>query len=238
MVLAIFADGGADLFSIKGSPAGAFGLAQFEPISYRTIAVSCKNDDDPPDLFDNKDAICSLGNYLSRAGWGISEESHRRALAVYGLDHFAIAAVLDYADWLAGEKPMHPRYKLFHHRDGGRIVNKCAYIILGVNDQGLKEVLGIWINDTESAKFWMGILNELKNRGVEEILIACIDGIKGFTDAVKAIYPDAEVQRCIVHQIRNTIKFMPTKDRDAFCIDLRTVYGAPTEDAGREALSV
>jgi len=124
----------------------------------------------------------------------------------------------------------------FKVRDGGRIVNKCAYIILGVNDQGLKEVLGIWINDTESAKFWMGILNELKNRGVDEILIACIDGLKGFADAVKAIYPDAEVQRCIVHQIRNTIKFMPTKDRDAFCIDLRTVYGAPTEDAGREAL--
>ncbi len=126
----------------------------------------------------------------------------------------------------------------FKVRDGGRIVNKCAYIILGVNDQGYKDVLGIWINETESAKFWMGILNELKNRGVDEILIACIDGLRGFTDAVKAIYPDAEVQRCIVHQIRHTIKFMPTKDRDAFCIDLRTVYGAPTEEAGREALEM
>ncbi len=101
----------------------------------------------------------------------------------------------------------------FKVRDGGRIVNKCAYIILGVNDQGLKEVLGIWINDTESAKFWMGILNELRNRGVEEILIACIDGLKGFREAVKAIYPAADVQRCIVHQIRHTIRFMPTKDR-------------------------
>lgn len=124
----------------------------------------------------------------------------------------------------------------FKVRDGGRIVNKCAYIILGINDQGYKEVLGIWINVTESAKFWMGILNELKNRGVEEILIACVDGLKGFGDAIKAIYPDAEVQRCIVHQIRHTIKFMPIKDRDDFCVDLRTIYGAPTEDAGREAL--
>ena len=79
----------------------------------------------------------------------------------------------------------------FKVRDGGRIVNKCAYIILGINDQGYKEVLGIWINVTESAKFWMGILNELKNRGVEEILIACVDGLKGFSDAIKAIYPDA-----------------------------------------------
>ena len=124
----------------------------------------------------------------------------------------------------------------FKVREAGKIVNKCAYIILGINDQGYKEVLGIWINETESAKFWMGILNELKNRGVEEIFIACIDGLRGFADAVKAIFPDAEVQRCIVHQIRHTIKFMPTKDRDAFCIDLRTVYGAPTEEAGREAL--
>jgi len=124
----------------------------------------------------------------------------------------------------------------FKVRDAGKIVNKCAYIILGISDQGYKEVLGIWINETESAKFWMGILNELKNRGVEDILIASIDGLRGFSDAVKAIYPDAEVQRCIVHQIRNTIKFMPTKDRDQFCIDLRSVYGAPTEEAGREAL--
>ncbi len=126
----------------------------------------------------------------------------------------------------------------FKVREAGKIVNKCAYIILGINDQGYKDVLGIWVSETESAKFWMGILNELKNRGVEEILIACIDGLRGFTDAVKAIYPDTEVQRCIVHQIRHTIKFMPIKDRDAFCRDLKSVYSAPTEEAGREALEV
>jgi len=124
----------------------------------------------------------------------------------------------------------------FKVRDAGKIVNKCAYIILGINDQGMKDVLGIWINDTESAKFWMQILNELQSRGVEDILIACIDGLKGFREAVKAIYPDADVQRCVVHQIRHTVKYMPTKDRERFCADLRTVYGAPTEDAGREAL--
>lgn len=140
-------------------------------------------------------------------------------------------------------RPLSPVYAFlyldglrFKVREAGKIVNKCAYVILGINDQGYKDVLGIWINETESAKFWMGILNELKSRGVEEILIACIDGLRGFTDAVKAIYPDAMVQRCIVHQVRHTIKFMPTKDRDAFCKDLRSVYGAPTEEAGREAL--
>jgi transposase-like protein len=124
----------------------------------------------------------------------------------------------------------------FKVRDAGRIVNKCAYIILGVNSQGQKEVLGIWIAETESAKFWMQTLNELKNRGVDDILIACIDGLRGFPEAIKAIYPDAEIQHCIVHQIRHTIKFMPHKDREHFCEDLKSVYAAPTEEAGREAL--
>ncbi len=124
----------------------------------------------------------------------------------------------------------------FKVREAGKIINKCAYIVLGITDQGQKEVLGIWIAETESAKFWMQILNELKNRGVDDILIACIDGLRGFSEAIKAIYPDAEIQQCIVHQIRHTIKFMPHKDREPFCEDLKSVYVAPTEDAGREAL--
>jgi transposase-like protein len=124
----------------------------------------------------------------------------------------------------------------FKVRDGGKIVNKCAYIALGISGQGQKEVLGIWIAETESAKFWMGILNELKNRGVDDVLIACVDGLRGFSEAIKAIYPDAEIQQCIVHQIRHTVKFMPNKDRELFCEDLKTIYAAPTEEAGREAL--
>jgi len=124
----------------------------------------------------------------------------------------------------------------FKVRDGGKIVNKCAYIALGISSQGQKEVLGIWIAETESAKFWMGILNELKNRGVDDVLIACVDGLRGFSEAIKAIYPDAEIQQCIVHQIRHTVKFMPNKDRELFCEDLRTIYSAPTEEAGHDAL--
>ena len=124
----------------------------------------------------------------------------------------------------------------FKVRDAGKIINKCAYIILGITSQGQKEVLGIWIAETESAKFWMQILNELKNRGVDDILIACIDGLRGFPEAIKAIYPDAEIQHCIVHQIRHTIKFMPHKDREQFCDDLKSIYAAPTDEAGREAL--
>lgn len=124
----------------------------------------------------------------------------------------------------------------FKVRETGKIVPKCAYIVLGVSDQGYKEVLGIWIGESESAKFWMGILNELKNRGVEEILIACVDGLRGFGEAIKAIYPTAVVQQCIVHQVRHTIKFLPHKDRGPFCDDLKAVYAAPTEDAALEAL--
>lgn len=124
----------------------------------------------------------------------------------------------------------------FKVRDAGKIANKCAYIALGVDTAGRKEVLGIWIADTEGAKFWMGILNELKNRGVADILIACIDGLRGFPEAIKAIFPDAVIQHCIVHQVRHTIKFASHKDLDPFCIDLKTVYTAPSEEAGREAL--
>ena len=124
----------------------------------------------------------------------------------------------------------------FKVREAGKIVNKCAYIILGINDQGYKDVLGIWINETESAKFWMGILNELKNRGVDEILIACIDGLRGFTDAVKAIYPDA--------RSADGASFTRSGTQSSSCrrkIAMRsarseTIYGAPTEEAGREAL--
>lgn len=125
----------------------------------------------------------------------------------------------------------------FKVRDAGKIVSKCAYIVLGINQYGQKEVLGIWISESEGAKFWMGVLNELKNRGVEDIIIACVDGLKGFPEAIKTIYPQAEVQLCIAHQIRHTVMFLPHKDRKAFCDSLKTVYTAPSEDAGRDALN-
>lgn len=125
----------------------------------------------------------------------------------------------------------------FKVREAGKISSKVAYIALGINHYGLKEVLGIWTSESESAKFWMGVLNDLKNRGVEDILIACVDGLKGFPEAIKAIYPETDVQVCIVHQVRHTIKFVPHKDREKFANDLKTIYGAPSEEAGREALA-
>jgi transposase-like protein len=124
----------------------------------------------------------------------------------------------------------------FKVRDTGRIVNKCSYTVLGVNTEGTREILGLWINETEGAKFWLEVLTEIKHRGVEDILIASVDGLTGFSDAIKTVFPNAEVQQCIVHQIRNTVKHIPHKYKEKFCKDLRNVYTAPTEESGLIAL--
>jgi putative transposase len=124
----------------------------------------------------------------------------------------------------------------FKVRESGKIENKCAYIMLGITQDGLKDVLGIWIGENEGAKFWLQTLNEIKHRGVEHILIACIDGLSGFSDAIKTIYPESEIQRCIVHQIRNTTKYIPYKEKKEFCKGLREIYTASTEEEGYEAL--
>lgn len=124
----------------------------------------------------------------------------------------------------------------FKVREAGKITSKVAYIVLGVNQYGQKEVLGIWIGQSEGAKFWAQVLNDMKNRGVEDILIACVDGLKGFPEAITAIFPNTEVQVCITHQIRHTIKFVPHKDKERFCADLKMVYTAPTDEAGMVAL--
>jgi Transposase and inactivated derivatives len=95
---------------------------------------------------------------------------------------------------------------------------------------GIKDVLGIWVGENESAKYWLGVLTDLKNRGVRDIFIAAIDGLVGFKEAIQAIYPNTEVQRCIIHQIRNSTKYIPYKHRKEFCRDLKAIYTAPTED--------
>ena len=124
----------------------------------------------------------------------------------------------------------------FKVRDAGKIASKVAYIVLGINQYGQKEVLGIWIGESEGSKFWMHVLSDMKNRGVDDILIACVDGLKGFPEAIKAIFPHADVQVCIAHQIRHTIMFIPHKDKKRFCDELKSVYTAPTEEAGMDAL--
>ncbi|WP_129407801.1 IS256 family transposase [Marinitoga lauensis] len=119
---------------------------------------------------------------------------------------------------------------VFKVKEDGEIIKKTAYVVIGVNIDGFKEVLGIYIGEIESAKFWLRVLNDLKNRGVKDILIASVDGLTGFPQAIKAAFPDTVVQRCIIHQIRNTLKYVNYKDRKEFVNDLKKVYKAPNKD--------
>ena len=121
-------------------------------------------------------------------------------------------------------------------RDNGVIRKLAAYVILGINTEGKKEVLSITVGDNESSKYWLSVLNELKNRGVKDILIICADGLSGSKEAIAAAFPKTEYQRCIVHQVRNTLKYVPDKDRKAFAADLKTIYHASDEEKARLAL--
>ena len=116
------------------------------------------------------------------------------------------------------------------------IVNKAAYMVIGIDMDGQKDVLGMWIGENETSKFWLVVLNELKNRGVEDILIVSVDNLKGFNEAIAACYPQAEIQKCIVHQIRNSVRYVNYKDLRKVTADLKPIYQAPSEDAGLEAL--
>ena len=117
----------------------------------------------------------------------------------------------------------------FHVRSEGQIVKKAVYIAIGINMDGLKEVLGMWVGENESAKFWLSVMNGLKNRGLQDILIACVDGLTGFPAAIEAVYPKTEIQQCIIHQIRNTTRFVSYKDIKALMADLKKVYAAIDE---------
>jgi len=121
-------------------------------------------------------------------------------------------------------------------RQNGKYINKCIFIVIGLKNDGLKEVLGMWIAENESAAFWLTVLTDLKARGVDDILIACTDNLTGFTQAIKGVFPNAITQLCIVHQIRNSCKFVVWKDRKAFCADLKNIYAATNVEMPKKAL--
>ena len=121
-------------------------------------------------------------------------------------------------------------------KDSRIVRNKAVYLALGITGEGTREVLGLWIAENEGAKFWLGVMTELRNRGVQDILIAVVDGLKGFPDAITAAFPDATVQTCIVHLVRHSPNFCSWKDRKAVAAGLRDVYGAKTAGAARDAL--
>lgn len=115
-------------------------------------------------------------------------------------------------------------------RENHQIITKAAYVVLGVNLEGYKEILGIWIGENESSKFWLSVLNELKSRGIQDVFLFCVDGLTGFREAIGAVYPKAGIQRCIIHQIRNSMKYVNYKDMKLFAADLKTIYTSVTEE--------
>ncbi|MBT5794851.1 MAG: IS256 family transposase [Deltaproteobacteria bacterium] len=122
-------------------------------------------------------------------------------------------------------------------RDSGHVINKAVYMALGVNLDGHKEVLGLWVAKEEGAKFWLKVVTELKNRGVKDMFIACVDGLKGFPEAIESVYPETQVQLCIVHMVRNSLRFVPWKDKKAVVADLKTIYTATNAEVAKESLN-
>ena len=145
-------------------------------------------------------------------------------------------AVIDQViEWQS--RPLDPIYPIIYLdclvvkiRQDKRVINKSIFLALGINTEGHKELLGMWIAENEGAKFWLNVLTELHHRGVEDILIACVDGLKGFPDAINSVYPQAQIQLCIVHMVRNSLKYVSWKDYKAVTTDLKQVYRSSTED--------
>ncbi len=124
----------------------------------------------------------------------------------------------------------------FHVRSEGQIMKKALYIAIGIKLDGVRDVLGMWVGENESAKYWLGILSNLKNRGVEDIFIACVDGLTSFPNAIEAAYPKTEIQQCVIHQIRNMTKFVSYKDLKVLMADLKAVYGAVEKETASDNL--
>lgn len=168
--------------------------------------------------------------------------------SIYGVDASAemISRMTDRILPIAKEwqnRPLAKKYAVvfmdavhFNVRQDGRTIKKAVYVAIGTRLDGHREVLGLWVGGNESAKYWVGVLNEIRNRGTEDIFIISVDGLTGFADAISAVYPKAEIQRCIVHQIRYTTKFVSYKDIKAFMNDLKDVYQAPTLERAEEGL--
>jgi transposase-like protein len=140
-------------------------------------------------------------------------------------------------------RPLDPVYPIVYLdcivvkiRQDKRVINKAIYLALGVNLAGHKELLGLWLTENEGAKFWLGVLTELQNRGVKDILIACVDGLKGFPEAISTAFPHAQIQLCIVHMVRNSMKYVPWKEYKAVAADLKRIYQSVTEEEAVLAL--
>lgn len=186
----------------------------------------------------------SLDNkILGLYGLGMSYQdiaSHLKEIYDFDVSPGTISAVTDkllplISEWRS--RPLEAVYPIlfmdgmyFKARENGKVITKVIYNILGINQEGYKEILGFYVAESEGANFWLGVLNDLKQRGVQDILIACVDGLTGFPDAIKGVFPQTEIQLCIVHQIRNSLKYVASKNQKEFMKDLKEVYQAPNKD--------
>jgi transposase-like protein len=151
------------------------------------------------------------------------------------------AVIDEVIEWQS--RPLDPVYPIVYLdcivlkiRQDKQVINKSVYLALGVNMEGHKELLGMWLSENEGAKFWLNVLTELQNRGIKDILIACVDGLKGFPDAINTAFPETQIQLCIVHMVRNSVKYVPWKDYKPVTADLKRIYQASTEEQALLAL--
>ena len=185
--------------------------------------------------FDDKIISISARGMTTREIQGHLEEIYQVEVSPTLISNVTNAVMDEVRAWQA--RPLDPVYPIVYFdalmgkvRDNGHIKNKAVYLALGVRMDGRKELLGLWIAENEGAKFWLAVLTELNNRGVKDILIACVDGLKGFPEAVETVFPHTKVQLCIVHMVRHTLRYVSFKDRRAVVSDLKEIYRATTED--------
>ena len=178
---------------------------------------------------------------LYAKGMSVSDiEEEMREIYEIELSTSAISIITNKVNQAAQEwqnRPLDPVYLIvwmdgivFKVRDNGKIINKTVYLCIGLKQNGLKEVLGMWVGKSESSSFWMGVLTDLKALGVQDILITCTDNLNGFTDTIRAVFPQSSTQICVVHQIRNSCKYVVYKDKKEFTADMKNIYNAPNKE--------
>jgi transposase-like protein len=191
--------------------------------------------------FDDKVLALYARGLSTRDIQGQLEELYGAKVSPTLISNVTAAVMEDVRAWQS--RPLSALYPILYFdalfvksRQEGPVKNKAVYLALGINIEGEKELLGLWIGETEGSKFWLSVFNELKSRGVQDCFIACVDGLKGLPEAIETVFPHTQVQLCIVHKLRNSFKYVPWKDRKAVAKDLRAVYGAMTLAEAEEAL--
>jgi transposase-like protein len=169
------------------------------------------------------------------------EELYGANISHTAISNITDSVINDVVEWQ--NRPLDTIYPILYldcisvkiHQDN-RVINKSIYIALGINLDGRKEVLGLWVSENEGSKFWLSVLTELQNRGLKDCYIACVDGLKGFPDAIKTVFPKTKIQLCIVHMVRNSLRYVPSKDMKAVAKDLKSIYNSTTSKLAEKAL--